>query len=234
MSRTRRRTIRTTCRRIGAIAMSANTTGLGRAAPGAAGAPDRNGPGAGRHETRRAHVVPAGPAGAGAGDARGARQEDGTVCRHGRKPRLPHRPPDRPPEGDRRVREHHLHRVRRQRRRGHRSVQDDRRHAGHARLPVRRDQLVADASQRLGRSGLLRRLRSDVGAGIDDAVQPVQGLARRGRHPQRADRQRTGRPAAQGQHRPRPDARRRHHANAARGRRRQLSAQTRVDTSCRR
>ena len=78
------------------------------------------------------------------------RQENGALRGHGRKPRLPRRPPDRPPQEDRRVREHDLHRVRRQRRRGNRPLQDDRGHAGHARLPLRGDQLVADPSQRLG------------------------------------------------------------------------------------
>ena len=106
------------------------------------------------------------------------RQEDGALRRHGGEPRLPRRPAHRPPEEDRRVREHDLRRVRRQRRRGHRPLQDDRRHARHARLPLRGDQLVADPSQRLGRPGLVRRLRPDVGAGVDDALQPVQGLAR--------------------------------------------------------
>ncbi len=47
-------------------------------------------------------------------------------------------------------------------------------------------------------------------------------LARR-RHPQRAHRQRPGRQAAQGQHQPRAHARGRHHADAARDGRRQLS-----------
>ena len=74
-----------------------------------------------------------------------------------------------------------------------------------------------------GDPGLVRRLRADVGAGLDDAVQPVQGLARRGRHPQRAHRQRSGRQAGQGQRQRRRDARGRHHADAARDRRRQLS-----------
>ena len=67
---------------------------------------------------------------------------------------------------------------------------------GHARLPLRGEQVVEDAPERVGRSGLVRRLRPDVGAGVDDAVQPVQGLARGGRHPQRAHRQRPGRQAA--------------------------------------
>ena len=83
--------------------------------------------------------------------------------------------------------------------------------------------LVADPSQRLGRPRLVRRLRPDVGAGLDDAFQPVQGLDRRGRHPQCADRQRPGRQAAQGQHQPRPDARGRPHADDARSRGHHLS-----------
>ena len=45
------------------------------------------------------------------------------------------------------------------------------------RLPVRGHQLVADASQRLG-DPAVRRLRTDVGAGVDDAVQPVQRAGR--------------------------------------------------------
>ncbi|WDT75943.1 MAG: hypothetical protein MPW16_01625 [Candidatus Manganitrophus sp.] len=41
-----------------------------------------------------------------------------------------------------------------------------------------RPSTVADPSQCVGRSGFLRRLRPDVGAGVDDPLQPVQGLAR--------------------------------------------------------
>ena len=85
------------------------------------------------------------------------RQEDGALRRHGGEPRLPRRPAHRPPQEDRRVREHDLHRLRRQRRRGNRPLQDDRGHAWHARLPLRGGQMVADPSQRLGRSGLVRR-----------------------------------------------------------------------------
>ncbi|MCK7510552.1 MAG: hypothetical protein MZV70_45175 [Desulfobacterales bacterium] len=134
------------------------------------------------------------------------RQEDGALRRHGGEHGLPRRPAHRPPEEDRRVREHDLHRVRRQRRRGHRPFRDDRGFPGFARQPLRGDQLVADPSQCVGRPGLLGRLRPDVGPGVDDAVQPVQGLAGRGRHPQRADRQRTGRQAARRQHQPRAHA----------------------------
>ena len=43
----------------------------------------------------------------------------------------------------------------------------------------------------------------DVGAGLDDALQPVQGMARGRRHPQRAHRQWAGGQAAQGEHQPR-------------------------------
>ena len=170
--------------------------GLGRRAPGAAQAADRDGHHARGHRAVRAHVVRARPDRARAGVARRARQEDGAVCRHGGEHGPPHRAADRPPEEDRRVREHDLRRLRRQRPRRHRPLQDDRRHARHARLPVRGVGLVADPSQRLGRPGLVRRLRPDVGAGLGDAFQPVQGLDRRGRHPQRADRQRPGRQAA--------------------------------------
>ena len=63
-------------------------------------------------------------------------------------------------------------------------------------------QLVGDASQRVGRSGILARLRADVGAGVHDAVQSVQGLGRRRRHPQRPHRQRPGGQPSQGQHQP--------------------------------
>ena len=104
---------------------------------------------------------------------------------------------------------------------------------GFARLPLRGDQLVADPSQCVGRPGLLGRLRPDVGPGVDDAVQPVQGLDGGRRHPQRADRQRTGRQAAQGQHQPRAHACGRSHADAARSRRRQLS-EAQPGPTCRR
>ena len=152
--------------------------GLGRGPAGTAEATDRARHHARGHAARRADVVRARSHRAGAGEPGAPRQEDGALRGHGGEPRLPRRAARRPPEEDRRVREHDLRRVRRQRRRGHRSVQDDRRHARHARLPVRGDQLVADPSQCVGRPGFVRRVRPDVGAGVDDAVQPVQGLGR--------------------------------------------------------
>ena len=65
-------------------------------------------------------------------------------------------------------------------------------------------------------------LRPDVGAGVDDALQPVQGMARRGRYPECADRQRPGRQGPGRERQPRPHARGGHHADAARAGRRQL------------
>ena len=112
---------------------------------------------------------------------------------------------------------------RRQRRGRDRSLQDDCGHARHARLPVCRDPVVTNPSERLGRPAFLRRLRSDVGAGFDDPLQPVQGQHGRGRHSQRADRQRPDRPAASREHPPRRAARGGHHADTARSGRRQLS-----------
>jgi hypothetical protein len=82
--------------------------------------------------------------------------------------------------------------------------------------------VVGDPSERLGRPGLVPRLRPDVGAGVDDAVQPIQGLARRRWDPQRARRQRSGRPAPEREHQPRPDARGGPHADAAGDGRRRL------------
>ncbi len=63
----------------------------------------------------------------------------------------------------------------------------------------------------------------DVGPGFDDSLQPVQGMARRRRHPQRPHRQRSDRQAAQGEHRSRRHARGGHHAHAPRSCRRRLS-----------
>ncbi len=93
--------------------------GLGRGAPGAAEAAGRARHHAARHRARRTDVVPARSDRARAGQPRRPRQEDGAVCRHGREHGPSRRPAHRPPEEDRRVREHDLHRVRRQRRRGH-------------------------------------------------------------------------------------------------------------------
>ena len=104
---------------------------------------------AGTQLSERMWFVPD-PIAARAGDAGRPRQEDGALRRHGGEPRLPRRPADRSPQEDRRVREHGLHRVRRQRRRGNRSLQDDRGHARHARLPLRGDQVVADPSRTPG------------------------------------------------------------------------------------
>ena len=62
-----------------------------------------------------------------------------------------------------------------------------------------------------------------VGPGLHDALQPVQGLARGGRHPQRAHRQRTRGQASRGEHQhPGDHARGRHHADAPRGGRHEL------------
>ncbi|MCK7481109.1 MAG: sulfatase-like hydrolase/transferase [Candidatus Moduliflexus flocculans] len=108
---------------------------------GAAEATDRDGHHARGHGALRAHVVRARPDAARAGCARPARQEDGAVRRHGREHGPPHRAARRPPEEDRRVREHHLRLLRRQRRRGLRPFRDDRRQPGFARLPLRGGQL---------------------------------------------------------------------------------------------
>ena len=82
-----------------------------------------------------------------------ARQEDGTLRRHGGEPRLPRRPTGRSPEGDRRIRQHGVHRVRGQRRGGHRPLRHDLRQSGHAELPLRRAELVEDVQPRLGDPG---------------------------------------------------------------------------------
>ena len=143
-------------------------------------------------------MVPARSPGARARAAGHRRPQDGAVRRPGGEPGLPHRPARPAPQGHRRVRQHDLHRLRGQRRRGDRPLRDDRRHARHARLPLRRDEMVPDRPEGLGRPGLVRRLRRTVGAGLDDALQPVQGLPRRGRDQERPHRQRS-----RGQARPR-------------------------------
>ena len=54
---------------------------------------------------------------------------------------------------------------------------DDRGHPWHAQLPLRREELVADCAQSMGGPRLLHRLRADVGAGLDDALQHSRVLA---------------------------------------------------------
>ncbi len=94
--------------------------------------------------------------------------------------------------------------------------------------PGTRDYLFAAANwsqtdpKAWGDPGSYVELRTRLGAGVDDALQPVQGLPRRGRYPERSHRQRTGGEADPGERRRRDDARGRHHAHAARGRRRDL------------
>ena len=102
--------------------------------------------------SRRTDVVPSRPDRPGACDQGRLRQEDGALCRHGGEPGLPRRAAHRSPEEDRRVREHDLRRLRRQRGRGGRPLRHDRRHAGDARLPVRGIEVVEDRSEVVGRA----------------------------------------------------------------------------------
>ena len=74
-----------------------------------------------------------------------------------------------------------------------------------------------------GEPGSYPTVRPGMGAGLHDAVQPIQGDDRGRGHPQRARGQRPRREATEGQHQSRPDARGRYHADAARMGRRQLS-----------
>ena len=74
-----------------------------------------------------------------------------------------------------------FYRVRRQRGRRHRPLSDACRHTRHTQLSLRGRQLVADTPEGVGRPWLLRRLRPDVGASLDDALQSVQGMAGGGR-----------------------------------------------------
>ena len=111
------------------------------------------------HGPRRTDVDGARPHRPGAGGARSPRAEDGTLRRHDGEHGLPRGPARGAPEGDRRIREHDLHRLRRQRRRGGRPLPDDRRHTGDAQLPVRRRQVVEERSEVVGRPGLVPGVR---------------------------------------------------------------------------
>ena len=130
--------------------------GMGRPETGAARATDRTRHHAGRHHARRAHLDHARPDSARAGDPRHLRTKDGALCRHDGEHGLPRRPADRAPQGDRRVRQHDLHRLRGQRCRGGRSLWDDRGYSGDARLPVRRSEVVEDGPEGLGGPGPTR------------------------------------------------------------------------------
>ena len=131
--------------------------GLGCPEEGAAQSAGRTRHRAEGDQPRGTDVVPSRPDRPGSCGQGRLRQEDGALRRHGGEHGLPRRAAHRAPEGDRRVREHDFHRLRRQRRRGDRPLRHARRLGGDARLPVRGIEVVQDRYEVVGRSGLVSR-----------------------------------------------------------------------------